>query len=471
MPRPQACLPFLALVWLAAAPIAAETTGLLLDSQPGDFVGAGRRYTYAASDGRFRSGADAETVTIDFVSLDGSHWWSLRFAAPVGEALVPGAYEGAVRTPFGSPLRPGLEVVGEDRACNGLSGRFTVLEARLDPSGGLAAFAADFEQHCENAGPALLGSIRVSAAAALAARVSLGGGTVAKAAPSVAAGAPRTLLFLNSQEGDSVGQGLLQVLTPADGRFSLQQTLDGAAQLVFRGDVRWEAHLAAPRGSALGPGVYEAAAAWPFQAAGQPGLVVDGQGVVCDAVAGRFVVLEAVVDPIGGFQRFAANFEQHCEAAAPALYGAVRYSSLAGPSADLAVSLAPPPESATIGRPVDYTFSVTNNGPDPVAKAAVAFTASPSLRRATWSCAALGGARCGAGGSDLRTDVVSLPVRGSVVYSVRGEGRRGDAGLLALEVAVAPPAGVLDWNPANDSAQARVEIRPPRRGGRGRRQS
>src|SRR6185436_5206545 len=42
---------------------------------------------------------------------------------------------------------------------------------------------------------------------------------------------------------------------------------------------------------------------------------------------GRFVVLAAAYSGTGALTSFAANFEQHCEGAAPALWGEIRINS------------------------------------------------------------------------------------------------------------------------------------------------
>jgi len=55
-----------------------------------------------------------------------------------------------------------LDVYGEGRGCNQLTGRFEVQEALFGPSGEIWAFAATFEQHCEGADAALFGEIRVA---------------------------------------------------------------------------------------------------------------------------------------------------------------------------------------------------------------------------------------------------------------------------------------------------------------------
>jgi hypothetical protein len=47
----------------------------------------------------------------------------------------------------------------------------------------------------------------------------------------------------------------------------------------------------------------------------------------CNTVTGRFDLLEAVYDGFGGVLQLAVNFEQHCNGAAPALLGQIRFNS------------------------------------------------------------------------------------------------------------------------------------------------
>ena len=90
----------------------------------------------------------------------------------------------------------------------------------------------------------------------------------------------------------------------------------------------WNVDFAAPFDATLSAGAYENATRWPFQAPAEPGLSLHGDGRGCNTLTGRFDVLEAVFDPnTNEVLRFAANFEQHCEGAAPGLLGWVRYNS------------------------------------------------------------------------------------------------------------------------------------------------
>ena len=137
-----------------------------------------------------------------------------------------------------------------------------------------------------------------------------------------------TLLFLNSQPGDSIGQGEGRLITPADGTFSASRNLDDGVNVDFAGYApgdSWSVDFAAPFGATLVPGAYEGAMRWGFQPASAPGLSAYGEGRDCGILTGRFVVLGVTYGADGNVQSFAADFEQHCENSAPALFGSVRY--------------------------------------------------------------------------------------------------------------------------------------------------
>jgi len=76
--------------------------------------------------------------------------------------LRVGTYDGATRWPFQRDSDPGLDISGEGRGCNTLTGRFVVREADFTASGQVRQFWATFEQHCENRAPALYGDVRVT---------------------------------------------------------------------------------------------------------------------------------------------------------------------------------------------------------------------------------------------------------------------------------------------------------------------
>jgi HYR domain len=82
-------------------------------------------------------------------------------AAPAGEALAVGSYEGATSNTLPPPGTPGISVSGDGRGCNVATGRFDVDELEQAVSGDLLVFQATFEQHCEGGPAALYGRIRI----------------------------------------------------------------------------------------------------------------------------------------------------------------------------------------------------------------------------------------------------------------------------------------------------------------------
>ena len=172
----KAALVLLALLSLASPyPVAAlnaasPLTQLSMTSQAGDYIGEGRNYLFNADDGVFTanaststSGGQADYVTVSFNQGGSGENWSLTFGTNhYGTALVPGTYTMAQRAPFAATGHPGLDVNGDGRGSNTLTGTFTVFEAVFDYSGSqpkVVSFAASFEQHSEGATPALTGTI------------------------------------------------------------------------------------------------------------------------------------------------------------------------------------------------------------------------------------------------------------------------------------------------------------------------
>ena len=145
-------------------------TFIYFNSDPGDYIGQGQEQTMTTEDGTITGSCSNNVICISF---DGSTWWNLYFAAPVGDQVLPGSYEDATRYPFQSPVGNGLSISGDGRGCNKLAGRFDVLEAVYLPSGQIDRFAADFEQHCEGGTPALFGSVRYNATVGFSPKVTI----------------------------------------------------------------------------------------------------------------------------------------------------------------------------------------------------------------------------------------------------------------------------------------------------------
>src|ERR671938_918162 len=138
---------------------------LTMTSDPGDYIGQGSSYSFSTPGNLFfaRSSQAGSTITVT-VRPDpvDTAYWSLEFAAPAGQQLVPGTYTGAQRASSRAPGAPGLDVNGDYRGCATVTGSFTVLDAVYEPSGYVDSFHAVFEQHCDGRARALRGEVHVT---------------------------------------------------------------------------------------------------------------------------------------------------------------------------------------------------------------------------------------------------------------------------------------------------------------------
>jgi uncharacterized repeat protein (TIGR01451 family) len=135
----------------------APVTFITFKSDPGDYIGQGVQETFVPANGTFSASMLYTSITrISFSNA--SEWWDLEFAPATGITLSPGTYTGAQRAAFRSNA-PGLDISGDGRGSNTLTGNFTVRDAVYDATPKPISFAADFEQHSEGATPALRGTV------------------------------------------------------------------------------------------------------------------------------------------------------------------------------------------------------------------------------------------------------------------------------------------------------------------------
>jgi hypothetical protein len=90
-----------------------------------------------------------------------SSWWTFDLAEKDKNPLAVASYYPAVRFPFNDGAH-GIDFSGDGRGCNNQFGTFAVLDIAYDEGGVPTRLAADFEQHCENVGIALLGQVRMN---------------------------------------------------------------------------------------------------------------------------------------------------------------------------------------------------------------------------------------------------------------------------------------------------------------------
>lgn len=136
---------------------------LAFSGDEGDWISGGGSYSYStgAEDKVSVTGSsDNGRVSL---SVDGANgdWWYLDLAAPEGTTLEPGTYAGATRYPFNEAAEPGLDLSGNGRGCNTLTGSFTVTAVEFGPLGYVKELDATFEQHCEGGESAARGEVHI----------------------------------------------------------------------------------------------------------------------------------------------------------------------------------------------------------------------------------------------------------------------------------------------------------------------
>lgn len=147
--------------WLAAQAAATfAVTGVTYISMPGDYIGGGETKTFGPPGATITADGDKRVVHIDVT--DRGNWGHLHFSAPVGGVLSLGSYPASVRYPFHSPLRGGMDVYGNGRVCDTLTGWFRVREYELAEDRNVAKLAIDFLQNCWGRQPSLYGAVRIN---------------------------------------------------------------------------------------------------------------------------------------------------------------------------------------------------------------------------------------------------------------------------------------------------------------------
>jgi hypothetical protein len=132
------------------------TTRLIMNSDPGDYIGQGQGYSYNPTDATLDAAGTPEQFSFS-VQANGGDWWEGEFTPSQGQIFTSGStWTGAARAGFQGGA-PGMDIDGDGRGCNTVSGQFQVIEASYTPDGAMQTFAVQFEQHCEGAQPALRG--------------------------------------------------------------------------------------------------------------------------------------------------------------------------------------------------------------------------------------------------------------------------------------------------------------------------
>jgi hypothetical protein len=293
-----------------------------LQSDPGDFVGAGRNYEYTQANAVLTVTASGGHLT---VGIRGDEGWTGDFQVPnTLSRLEPGTYTGLRRWPFHDPAVGGLSWFGEGRGCNTLTGSFTITAVTYADDV-LTAIDLTFEQHCEGGTPALRGSIQWDARDQTQPPDPVFPVPDGLWQPAPGSTPPTgNFVYLNSDVGDFIGQGQTYTYTPETAAITLS-TNQGHLTLSISGAQGWHGDFQTMYTlSLLEPGYYPDLMRYPFHNPAKGGLSWTGEGRGCNRLLGWFAV-DRVAYTNGVLTALDLRFEQRCEGGTAALHGAIHW--------------------------------------------------------------------------------------------------------------------------------------------------
>jgi hypothetical protein len=311
-------------LWHPANPTPSGNVFVYLESQPGDFVGAGQSYSYTPANSKISVQAAGGHLA---VTVTGDQRWQGDFQTMEGvTALRPGFYGNLERYPFHNPVKGGLDWFGDGRGCNTLSGWFVVDHATYQ-AGVLTSLDLRFEQHGEGGTPALHGQIHWRSD-----DTTVPPGPVIPPAdlwqPSGATPSGDVYVYLESDPGDLIGDGELYSYSPANAQIAvsaegghLTVTVNGSGSDFWRGDFVTMEGL-----TTLQPGYYPGLLRYPFNNPVKGGLDWGGNGRDSNTLTGWFVIDEASYQG-GVLTSLDLRFEQHSAGLAPALHGKIHWAN------------------------------------------------------------------------------------------------------------------------------------------------
>jgi hypothetical protein len=328
----------------AATPSIATGQPLIrLQSDSGDFIGAGASYEYDTTNAAITVAARGSFFR---VRIEGRENWSGEFQLPGNASeLQVGTYTGMARHPFQVAGAGGLSWFGQGRGCN-LSDSILTIHAVNYQRGVLRSLDMSFEQRCDSGAGALRGQVRINEAAMALLSVPQ---NPLPTAPVVA---------LRSEVGDYIGAGAAYAYDLSSAVITVRSQGTGLSVSV-QGDEQWNGDFQLPAGTtAWAPGTYSGLTRYPFNTAATGGMAWTGEGRGCNTLTATMTVDRVRYDA-GTLRAIDLRFEQRCEGGRAALHGSISWD------ADQQAQPAPAPQAtapAGLWEPPAGTFAPSGNG-------------------------------------------------------------------------------------------------------------
>jgi hypothetical protein len=317
---PPLAYPIPANLWVPpAGAVPASGSYIYLQSDSGDYIGAGRTYLYTNANALINLSTNGLAINI---GVHGNERWSGSFLLPAAAGnLQAGYFSGLTRAPFADQAIGGIEWGGEGRGCNMLTGWLAIDKLTLN-AGVVTAIDLRFEQHCEGGAAALRGQVHWVASDPSNVAGPVNPPPAGLWSPTGFVAPAGNYVYLVSDSGDYIGGGRTELLTSANTTISVDGHLTAALQISAGG---WYGNFVGMNTlSQLAPGYYGGLQRYPFHNPLRGGLDWSGNGRGCNKLTGWFVVDKATYS-LGELLAIDLRFEQHCEGGAPALHGMIHW--------------------------------------------------------------------------------------------------------------------------------------------------
>jgi hypothetical protein len=325
-------------LWTApASAVPASGNYVYLQSDAGDYVGAGKTYRYTSADSLIKLNVNNNGLGL-YTTVQGNENWTGSFLLPSGAGnLQAGYFAGLARTTSANAAVGGLDWSGNGRGCNVMSG-WVVIDKVTLTAGAVTALDLRFEQHCEAGLTSLHGQIhwtQANADSAQAPRPAPIPSTLWQ--PSQAMPTTGNYLYLQSGQGDPAGGGSTSLYTSSNAIFTLNAS--GAHLGVqVAGDQNVSGDFQGMQGmSQLTTGYYAGLARYPFN---NPVLGGMSWGGSCNTLSGWFAVDKISYNGTA-LAAIDLRFEQYCDGSTVPMRGQLHW--VAGETGTAPGPVNPPP--------------------------------------------------------------------------------------------------------------------------------
>ena len=225
-------------------------SSLIMDSDPGEFVGDGQKWFYGP-DANFQLGGTPERLTADVSAWDVDREWHLEFQPGNGDILRPGVTT-TILTNNPSP-GPRMDIYGHGRGCAAMNGTFTVHEIEFD-HGDVSRASVSFDFNCLWDEPRMRGTLSLHAGDTTPPAPWM----VASGEPTEPAPPPPIPATMAAFSEGGLGRGLQQTFDRAAGdSITAQLTDSGGLDVVASGGPYGRTvHLRLYTSHGVQPGIY-----------------------------------------------------------------------------------------------------------------------------------------------------------------------------------------------------------------------